>query len=961
MINSGVSFKKTKFLYLMDNKFQTISNYTFINVSSIEMINLDNNLIQNVEPLAFYSLVNFRYLSLKNNSIKVIYDFMFSSDIQFHLSGNNITLIYENSFKHISSLYLDYSSLISFKDLNYCYFSMRNLYLGNQRIDKLFENTIKGFYSKIFLDNNLLTSSSFENFSFGYLPNLTEISFAKNIIGSLDFNDAFQFNMTNVKSLNFENNKISTTKRVFFSKFSNLNVLLLSNNNFGSLKNYYFTNLERLEHLNLSNNQILTIEEKTFEKLTSLLNLNLKNNLIYDLSQTIFSNLSRLEILSLSENKLESIEKDYFKGLNNLKYLDLSNNQIKIIYKDSFSFVPNLENLNLRSNLIANLNISLRMCKYLRNLDLSFNKLKEFKDFDVSSNITSLDLSYNPLKQFEFNVSNFFSLKSLKLSHSNSRVVSNINFERLLQLEELDLSDNFNINTKQFKYLINLKILNIKNTNTSDCSFISSLKSIEELDVSKNKNYYACFHNIRNNLKILKMSNISFKGMINDISLNIKFYYRTIIYFDASYNNISTIDGINELIDLTHLDLKLNMIGNINIDSHTYFNFHKLSKLEFINLNQSFASNLKNFELKFGIKLERAILSWNGLRVFPKFCEQDDTKSDLSEFSCNLRILYFDHNELDKIERLNLISLESLEYFNLHSNEISVIEDNLFFNLKSLETLILSNNKINLANNTEILFSALTNIILLDLSSNCIELIQRNTFSNLLKLELLDLSNNKIRLIKENLFNGLISLRDLYINKNEPNMKIENSSFNQFESIKNIFIDKSILNDSLHKRIFIEMTENKNILDKNNKTILKWNYYPSFNLIALNETSYDCHLVFEFIKFNIQYNLRTESDYSNYLSNCQIMKIIEEIDNISQEDDKLEINYLYLFFVMLGCIILLLLIWALYLLVHNPNAIRRLVSFTFRLKNFFKVTFFIFLNSMSNFRILLNKLKNLLL
>ena len=98
------------------------------------------------------------------------------------------------------------------------------------------------------------------------------------------------------------------------------------------------------------------------------------------------------------------------------------------------------------------------MIKNLSYLDISFNKLESFKDNDVLSNITSLDLSFNPFKQFEYNQSNLFSLKTFKLSNTNSNVISNINFELFTQLEELDLSDNLNIKTNQLKYLTKLKI-----------------------------------------------------------------------------------------------------------------------------------------------------------------------------------------------------------------------------------------------------------------------------------------------------------------------------------------------------------------------------------------------------------------------------------------------------------------------------------------------------------------------
>jgi Leucine-rich repeat (LRR) protein len=339
-----------------------------------------------------------------------------------------------------------------------------------------------------------------------------------------------------------------------------------------------------------------------------------------------------------------------------------------------------------------------------------------------------LDLSFNPLKQLKFNQSNLFRLKSLNFAKTNSNVISKINFELLPQLEELDLSDNLNINTNQLKYLINLKKLNLKNTNIDDCSFVSSLIRAEEIDVSNNKNYYSCIRYIRNylNLKSLKISNISLKSTIYEIG-DFVYNLKALTSLDASLNNISTMNGINKITNLINLDLKFNMIVDINIDKNYEFkfNFHKLSKLEFVNLNQSLAKNLINFELKFGNSLEHAILSANDLKIFPKFCEQFFTaENTLIEFSCNLKILYFDNNKLDRIKQINLIYLENLEYFNLDSNEISLVEDSSFYNQKLLETLILSNNKLDLVNNTDVLFNTLTNIKLINLSSNYIEIIQ---------------------------------------------------------------------------------------------------------------------------------------------------------------------------------------------------------------------------------------------
>jgi hypothetical protein len=72
-----------------------------------------------------------------------------------------------------------------------------------------------------------------------------------------------------------------------------------------------------------------------------------------------------------------------------------------------------------------------------------------------------------------------------------------------------------------------------------------------------------------------------------------------------------------------------------------------------------------------------AILSSNDLRIFLKFCEKD-SHLEKFQYSCNLKILNFDRNKLNKINQIDFIFLEKLEYLNLHSNNISLIDDNPF-------------------------------------------------------------------------------------------------------------------------------------------------------------------------------------------------------------------------------------------------------------------------------------------
>ena len=81
---------------------------------------------------------------------------------------------------------ISYESLNFLKNYSYDSFRMNSLNLNENNIETLQTNTIKGLYTKLSLENNFLESVSFQNDSFGYLPNLIEISFSKNIITKLE-------------------------------------------------------------------------------------------------------------------------------------------------------------------------------------------------------------------------------------------------------------------------------------------------------------------------------------------------------------------------------------------------------------------------------------------------------------------------------------------------------------------------------------------------------------------------------------------------------------------------------------------------------------------------------------------------------------------------------------------------------------------------------------------------------
>ena len=383
-----------------------------------------------------------------------------------------------------------------------------------------------------------------------------------------------------------------------------------------------------------------------------------------------------------------------------------------------------------------------------------------------------------------------------------------------------------------------------------------------ELDLSDNSNLDKTSLNffLNTDIKILKLRNISLDYWIFDK----KPILNSIVYLDVSFNDLRSILFDINYKNLKYLDVSFNVIEKFSFNFKNSRNFANLFNLEFFNLNNSITDELSDFQFNFQSNLQIAIVTGNNLNVFPKFCQYYQVGA--TRIECGLKELYFDFNRLKRIYSFYLADLVQLKYLNLDSNQISLIEEGSFDGLDRLETLILSHNKLDLAFNASSLFNSLSSLRHLSLSSNKIQVLESNLFLNLLKLELVDLSRNQIYLVKEKSFNGLTNLRELYLNDNFHEIEIENSSFVGFQSIQSVYVNRSILDFKFNKNVFIDLVRNKN--ENNNKTILSRIYYKAFNLISLNDYDYDCDLVYELIRFNIQFNLKTEIDFSNFLINC---------------------------------------------------------------------------------------------
>jgi hypothetical protein len=144
------------------------------------LIDLDNNLIEILGTHSFFNLTQIQLISLRNNRLKSILNHAF-----YGINQANFVDFFENfylndisvdSFQGINEAHISYESfLLLYGKYDFSYFELNTLNLAQNNMNTLCRDSIKGTFSQLILDVNSL--SHFEIDSFGYLPNLKEISF----------------------------------------------------------------------------------------------------------------------------------------------------------------------------------------------------------------------------------------------------------------------------------------------------------------------------------------------------------------------------------------------------------------------------------------------------------------------------------------------------------------------------------------------------------------------------------------------------------------------------------------------------------------------------------------------------------------------------------------------------------------------------------------------------------------
>jgi len=362
----------------------------------------------------------------------------------------------------------------------------------------------------------------------------------------------------------------------------------------------------------------------------------------------------------------------------------------------------------------SNTSVDLRLKKKVEYIDIkSFNKLleenKELRNQieDLRSTIKDYEDLINMKQQPNNNVYN-------TVGNLNNNILDN-NYNDLLLG-----SDNYN-NSKETD--CNLDLFNSKyKTNL--------LLSQEEIDlVEKNLDNEAL-----SLLKNIKFKNIKYLWLNKNNIVNIEplFYcnYRELLIFSASYNQIQSINNINQCFfinDLKELILSYNKIKNIS--SLAYCNFKQLTSLQLNNNNIKDIESIANCTFS---KLTNLNLSNNEIENITPLA-----KCNLSQ----LEELILDHNKIQNINDFKDAKFKDLKKLTLNNNKLISIEGFKESKIDKLNELILNDNLIE--DISPICSLTLGQVNVLYLHNNKINNISCLKDPDFSKLKVLYLQNNK--------------------------------------------------------------------------------------------------------------------------------------------------------------------------------------------------------------------------
>lgn len=316
---------------------------------------------------------------------------------------------------------------------------IRNLIIGENRLEKIGKNSFKGVLRLNLLRIIESKLTSIEPGSFEWIKNklyelgLWQINFRSSTI------DAFMEQLkvlSSMKVLQLMGYGLVELRPQWIDLFSNLTTLSLSSNEIKRIDSSVFKSCKKLHTLDLSYNFLTNLSEilSALEPIKqNLKELRIGRNSIENLIE--LGRLDRLETLDLSGNKIKSIRETIFLNLKSLKYLYLSDNLIESIESNAFISQRELSALILNNNYLSKVpNVSTLSKLMLLDLSNQNGKLKEIQNYAferteafsaISLNLDLNDISVFGNRSFCSRFSNFSEISKLDVSFDSMKRLDN--------------------------------------------------------------------------------------------------------------------------------------------------------------------------------------------------------------------------------------------------------------------------------------------------------------------------------------------------------------------------------------------------------------------------------------------------------------------------------------------------------------------------------------------------------
>ena len=469
------------FLRISQTQIVELKRYILHDFTNLTDLDLSNCSICSFEDGVFESLRRLRSLNLSSNVINVVNGELFATNselLTINLTNNIIDTINQISFSNLNKLLI--------LDLSYNQISgLQNHCFSNPNLKYLYLN-----------DNQIVNVAPS---AFYGVPNLTYLSLDNNEIKNLE--SAIFKKSVNLKFLGLSNNKIKVIWYNVFWKLTELDTLHLQNNCLTQAitESILCENLA-LTNLDLSGNLISGVEKNAFDSCRNLKCFKMSVSGIFKfISLRHLKSLTNFELIYTPSEHLTLTRCfwDMFKPKTCLTVLKLIIDKVVVISLCRFHQLINLELLHIEviqpNDSVRDIPIHTNFEKMPKLKKVTLKKLNYFtilKSSYTEQNFTYLDVTGIKNNIISNTFRKFSQLKYLNLSFSEIKVISNLAFETLVNLEHLDLqySQITSIKSMLFNYNSQLRLLNCSNCriySIDDFSF-ANLRNLETLDLRNN-------------------------------------------------------------------------------------------------------------------------------------------------------------------------------------------------------------------------------------------------------------------------------------------------------------------------------------------------------------------------------------------------------------------------------------------------------------------------------------------